>query len=239
MPTDDRIARIWGDRAPLREVARRPGGWTSTSPPGSADVKRLIDVDPALRGRDLAGWSAGHGREIAAIASEFGQDLDPSPKARLVVDRARRWMSERSARSSEMELVMVRDLRECLLEHQAHRQLGDDRAGGPGHRAPTPTCSHSRRSAKQRRNVKPRGRTRTRRLVDHRHWSREQQGAPSSGRRRQPWQGLRCRADLLADGEVRPRVADTPDTESPPSASALPRPATCGSCHHSSVPRER
>jgi hypothetical protein len=67
-------------------------------------------------GRDLAEWSARHVREIAAIASEFGQDLDPSPEgAPSVVDRARRWMSERSARSSEMELVMVRDLREIYL----------------------------------------------------------------------------------------------------------------------------
>ncbi|MGO4604320.1 hypothetical protein [Terrabacter sp. 2YAF2] len=67
-------------------------------------------------GRDLADWSARHVREIAAIASEFDQDLDPSPDgAPSVVDQARRWMSERSARSSEMELVMVRDLREIYL----------------------------------------------------------------------------------------------------------------------------
>jgi hypothetical protein len=67
-------------------------------------------------GRDLAEWSARHVREIAAIAGSFGQELDPSPDGSpSVVDQARRWMSERSARSSEMELVMVRDLREIYL----------------------------------------------------------------------------------------------------------------------------
>ncbi len=121
MSTDDRIARIRGDRTPYA----RGGTWPQREDQHLASGIVEADVDGWVRtastllyyvGRDLAGWSAGHGREIAAIASEFGQDLDPSPEgAPSVVDRARRWMSERSARSSEMELVTVRDLREIYL----------------------------------------------------------------------------------------------------------------------------
>jgi len=78
--------------------------------------KHRADHEVYYVGRDLAQWSARHVREIAAIASEFGEDLDPSADSSpSVVDQARRWVSERSARTSEMELVMVRDLREVYL----------------------------------------------------------------------------------------------------------------------------
>ena len=67
-------------------------------------------------GRDLAQWCTRHVSDIAAIAGQFGEDLDPSPDGSpSVVDEARRWMSERSGRSSQMELVMVRALREIYL----------------------------------------------------------------------------------------------------------------------------
>jgi hypothetical protein len=78
--------------------------------------KHRADHEVYYVGRDLAQWCSRHVREIAAIAGEFGQDLDPSPAGSpSAVDQARRWVSERTGRSSEMELVMVRDLKEIYL----------------------------------------------------------------------------------------------------------------------------
>ncbi|TQM57914.1 hypothetical protein [Humibacillus xanthopallidus] len=67
-------------------------------------------------GHDLAAWSRRHVRDLAAIAARFDEQLDPEPADSVpVVDSARRWLSERSGRSAEVELVMVRDLREVYL----------------------------------------------------------------------------------------------------------------------------
>ena len=78
--------------------------------------KHRADHEVYYVGRDLAQWCTRHVREIAVIAGQFGEDLDPSPDGSpSVVDQARRWMSERNGRSSQMELVMVRDLREVYL----------------------------------------------------------------------------------------------------------------------------
>ena len=78
--------------------------------------KHRADHEVYYVGRDLAQWCTRHVREIAVIAGQFGEDLDPSPDGSpSVVDQARRWMSERNGRSSQMELVMVRDLREIYL----------------------------------------------------------------------------------------------------------------------------
>jgi len=67
-------------------------------------------------GHDLAAWSMRHVREIAAMAEEFGERLDPEPDdSPPLLDSARQWLSERSGRSPESELVMVRDLREVYL----------------------------------------------------------------------------------------------------------------------------
>jgi hypothetical protein len=67
-------------------------------------------------GHDLAEWSIRHVREIAAIAGQFGEQIDPAPDvAPTLVQQARRWVSEAGGRSAEMELVMVRDLRDIYL----------------------------------------------------------------------------------------------------------------------------
>ena len=67
-------------------------------------------------GHDLAAWSLRHVREIAAVAEQFGEQLDPEPSdSPPLVDSARRWLAEKGGRSSETELVMVRDLREVYL----------------------------------------------------------------------------------------------------------------------------
>jgi hypothetical protein len=66
--------------------------------------------------RDLAEWSTRHVREIAAIAPAFGEQLDPAPDGSpTLVDAARRAISKRTGRSPDMELVMVRDLRDVYL----------------------------------------------------------------------------------------------------------------------------
>jgi len=78
--------------------------------------KHRADHEVFHLGHDLAAWSMRHVREIAAIAERFGQHLDPEPSESVpVVDSARRWLAERGGRSSEVELVMVRDLREVYL----------------------------------------------------------------------------------------------------------------------------
>jgi len=67
-------------------------------------------------GHDLAQWSMRHVREIAAIAPAYGQTLDPAPDGTpTLLQSARRAISELSGRSAQMELVMVRDLRDVYL----------------------------------------------------------------------------------------------------------------------------
>lgn len=67
-------------------------------------------------GHDLARWSVRHIREIASVAPSFGVDLEPGPDPSAhPVAEARQWLSELSGRSAEMELVMVRDLRDVYL----------------------------------------------------------------------------------------------------------------------------
>ncbi|MGN6753149.1 MAG: hypothetical protein ACTHJJ_11420 [Intrasporangium sp.] len=66
--------------------------------------------------RDLAQWSSSHVREIARMAEQFGEQLDPAPdQAPGFVEHARMWMSERSARTPASELVMVRALRDVYV----------------------------------------------------------------------------------------------------------------------------
>ena len=67
-------------------------------------------------GHDLAEWSVRHVREIAAIAGSFGEQLDPAPDdTPSLLDEARRRVSELAGRSTEAELLMVRDLRDVYL----------------------------------------------------------------------------------------------------------------------------
>ena len=78
--------------------------------------KHRADHEVYYLGHDLAGWSMRHVRAIAAIAPSCGERLDSAPdEAPTLVDEARRWVSERSGRSPDVELVMVRDLRDVYL----------------------------------------------------------------------------------------------------------------------------
>lgn len=67
-------------------------------------------------GRDLATWSQQHVREIARIARDYGEELDPEPKGETrVIERARERGSELLGRAGAPALLMLRDLREILM----------------------------------------------------------------------------------------------------------------------------
>lgn len=67
-------------------------------------------------GRDLAAWSTRHLREIAGVASRFGDQLDPAPDdGPTLAGEARRWLADRRGRTPEAELVLVRDLRDVYV----------------------------------------------------------------------------------------------------------------------------
>ena len=75
-----------------------------------------VDHEIQHLGYDLADWSLRHVREIARVAEQFGENLEPAPDGTPpLVDRAWRWASERTGRSKDAELVMVRDLKDVYL----------------------------------------------------------------------------------------------------------------------------
>lgn len=75
-----------------------------------------VDHEIQHLGYDLADWSMRHVREIASIATQFGENLEPAPDGTpALVDQARRWASERVGRAKDAELVMVRDLKGVYL----------------------------------------------------------------------------------------------------------------------------
>jgi hypothetical protein len=68
-------------------------------------------------GRDLAKWSQQHVREIAAIATRYGQDLDPEPRSEnTLTERLREKGSRLIGREGEAGLVLLRDLREVYIK---------------------------------------------------------------------------------------------------------------------------
>jgi hypothetical protein len=76
-----------------------------------------VDHEIFHLGADLAEWSRRHVREIAAIAPQYGEQLDPEPPHELgLVAGLRERGSELVGRSSSSELVMLRDLREVYLK---------------------------------------------------------------------------------------------------------------------------
>ncbi|HET7397815.1 MAG TPA: hypothetical protein VFJ94_04775 [Intrasporangium sp.] len=66
-------------------------------------------------GRDLATWSQDHVRQIAHIARDYGEELDPEPAGETrVMERVREKGSELLGRAGAPALLMLRDLREVL-----------------------------------------------------------------------------------------------------------------------------
>jgi hypothetical protein len=67
-------------------------------------------------GRDLAGWSHRHIREIAGIGRNYGLDLDPDPESEsALAERIREKGAELLGRRSHAALLLLRDLREIYM----------------------------------------------------------------------------------------------------------------------------
>lgn len=63
-------------------------------------------------GRDLATWSQQHVRELARIATDYGQNLDPEPEGdNALSKRLREKGSELLGRHSAPGMLLLRDLR--------------------------------------------------------------------------------------------------------------------------------
>jgi hypothetical protein len=67
--------------------------------------------------RDLAGWSQRHVTEIAAVAGDYGEHLDPEPHGESnLAQRALDKASELAGRTRTPGLLMLRDLREVYMK---------------------------------------------------------------------------------------------------------------------------
>lgn len=75
--------------------------------------RHKTDHDVYHLGRDLAGWSQRHVRELAEAGKEFGLDLDPEPKHESELMRTlREKSSELLGHRSEPALLLLFDFRE-------------------------------------------------------------------------------------------------------------------------------
>lgn len=75
--------------------------------------RHKVDHDVYHLGRDLAGWSQRHVREIAEAARDLDLNLDPEPAAEHhVAQKLREKGSELLGRRSEPGLLLLVDLRE-------------------------------------------------------------------------------------------------------------------------------
>lgn len=82
-----------------------------------ASERHKVDHEVYHLGRDLAGWSQHHVRELAGIAGDYGVDLDPEPEGDLgLVERLREKGSELIGRRSQASLLLLRDLREIYMK---------------------------------------------------------------------------------------------------------------------------
>ena len=79
--------------------------------------RHKVDHEVYYLARDLAGWSKEHLRELAAIAKDYGQDLDPEPADATGLGRKLREKgSELLGREKEAGLLLLEDLREIYLK---------------------------------------------------------------------------------------------------------------------------
>lgn len=75
--------------------------------------RHKTDHDVYHLGRDLAGWSQRHVRELAEVGNDFGLELDPEPADELgLAKKLREQRSELLGRRSEPALQLLFDLRE-------------------------------------------------------------------------------------------------------------------------------
>lgn len=79
--------------------------------------RHKVDHEIYYVGRDIAAWSQRHVVDIARIASDYGEDLDPEPEGESSV-AAKAWdkVTELSGRARTPSLLMLRDLREIYMK---------------------------------------------------------------------------------------------------------------------------
>jgi len=79
--------------------------------------RHKVDHEIYHLARDLARWSQQHVRDIAEIAKNYGQDLDPEPRGEMgLMETIREKGSEMVGRRPETGLLLLRDLRELYLK---------------------------------------------------------------------------------------------------------------------------
>jgi len=67
--------------------------------------------------RDLAVWSQGHVREIAAVGRKYGLDLDPEPEGDpTLLQKVRQGIGDRLGRRSAPALLLLRDVRSVYMD---------------------------------------------------------------------------------------------------------------------------
>lgn len=79
--------------------------------------RHKVDHEIYHLGRDLAKWSQQHVREIAAIATRYGQELDPEPRSEnTLLEKLREKGSQLVGREGGAGLLLLRDLREVYTK---------------------------------------------------------------------------------------------------------------------------
>lgn len=79
--------------------------------------RHKVDHEIYHLARDLARWSQQHVRDIAGIARNYGQDLDPEPRGEAgLMEALREKGSELMGRRPETGMLLLRDLRELYLK---------------------------------------------------------------------------------------------------------------------------
>jgi hypothetical protein len=79
--------------------------------------RHKVDHEIYHLARDLARWSQQHVRDIAEIAKNYGQDLDPEPRGEMgLMETIREKGSEMVGRRPETGMLLLRDLRELYLK---------------------------------------------------------------------------------------------------------------------------
>jgi hypothetical protein len=79
--------------------------------------RHKVDHDIFYLGQDLARWSQRHVREVAEIAQNYGEKLDPEPEGEsTVVAKVLDRSSELMGRAKAPGLLLLRDLREVYMK---------------------------------------------------------------------------------------------------------------------------
>jgi hypothetical protein len=79
--------------------------------------RHKVDHEVYHLARDLARWSQQHVRDIAAMAKNYGLDLDPEPRGEMgLMETIREKGSEMVGRRPETGMLLLKDLRELYLK---------------------------------------------------------------------------------------------------------------------------